>query len=81
MKLLRRYRADVLLNYLQHIVSMHLAYLGGNISPVGDILSDVAQWFSNRFRGRPAVVGAERLLWLPTEARDELIRQEQSIES
>ena len=68
-ELLERYGADVLIHYLRHVMSLRLGSCSRGKGPLDSIRSELAEWFSAGARGRPAVLGADSVLWRPTNAR------------
>ena len=70
-ELLERYGADVLIHYLRHVMSLRLGSCSRGKGSLDSIRSELAEWFSAGARGRPAVLGADCVLWRPTNARGE----------
>jgi hypothetical protein len=69
-KLLEEFGANVLLNYLCNLLRNHLDHKFHSDDALNNILRDVAKWFGGSFRGGPAIMGAERTLRYPTQARE-----------
>ncbi len=69
-ELLKKYGANVLLNYLCNILRRHLDHKFHSDDALNNLLRDVAKWFGDSFRGGPAILGVERTLWSPTQARE-----------
>lgn len=69
-KLLEEFGANVLVTYLCNLLARHLDHKFHCDDALNNLLRDVAKWFGDNFRGRPAILGAERTLWPPTQGRE-----------
>jgi hypothetical protein len=68
-ELLKQFGANVLLNYLCNLLRNHPDHKFHSDDALNNVLRDVTKWFGGSFRGGPAIMGAERTLWYPTQVR------------
>jgi len=69
-ELLARFGAQVLLNYLRYVRRRHLELLLPKRKHRDPVWHDLAYWFGELGRGRPAVLGADRYLRVPAQSVD-----------